>query len=697
MSPRLPEQLLPGRANALGAQLIDGGVNFVVFSAHAERIELCVFDTHGSRELRRYALHGPDDDLFHGFLPDFGAGLVYGLRAYGPCVPEAGNRFNPHKLLLDPYAREIVGHFRWDDAHYGYTLGHPDGARRMDTRDNAAMALKARVAAPLPALRAPRPQRATAERVLYEVHVKGFSAECEAIPAVLRGRYAGLAHPAAIAHFQRLGVTTLSLLPVHYALSEAPLVQRGQVNYWGYNTLGFFSADPRFAQQRDPTAVRQEFRDMVDALHAEGLEVVIDVVFNHTAEGNEHGPTLSFRGLDNASWYWLLSDDRSRYENHSHCGNTVQVAHPRVTQFVLDCLRYWVSEMGVDGFRFDLATVLGRTRHGFDTQAAFFTALRQDPILAEAILIAEPWDGGPDGYQVGRFPGRFLDWNDRFRDSVRRYWLQTGCTRGEFARRFAGSSDLFHHGNRRPTASVNFIAAHDGFTLADQVRYARKHNLANGEDNRDGRDNEPCANFGIEGDSDDAQISAQRAAVQRALLATLLLSQGTPMLLAGDELGNSQQGNNNAYCQDNPLAWLNWSQADVGLQAWVSKVLALRADEPLLRHPHWFVEQPVAADQVALRWRAPNGHEMQVADWHAADQHALACELWATDPHKPRLLLLFNPDAEARRFHLPEGTWLCILDSATPEAALCPLCESPLSVPAHTLSVLRRVAEGPRP
>jgi len=474
-------------------------------------------------------------------------------------------------------------------------------------------------------------------------------------------------------------------------------VQRGQVNYWGYNTLGFFSADPRFAQQRDPTAVRQEFRDMVDALHAEGREVVIDVVFNHTAEGNEHGPTLSFRGLDNASWYWLLSDDRSRYENHSHCGNTVQVAHPRVTQFVLDCLRYWVSEMGVDGFRFDLATVLGRTRHGFDPQAAFFTALRQDPILAEAILIAEPWDGGPDGYQVGRFPGRFLDWNDRFRDSVRRYWLQTGCTRGEFARRFAGSSDLFHHGNRRPTASVNFIAAHDGFTLADQVRYARKHNLANGEDNRDGRDNEPCANFGIEGDSDDAQISAQRAAVQRALLATLLLSQGTPMLLAGDELGNSQQGNNNAYCQDNPLTWLNWSQADVGLQAWVSKVLTLRADEPLLRHPHWFVEQPVAADQVALRWRAPNGHEMQVGDWHAADQHALPCELWATDPHKPRLLLLFNPDAEARRFHLPEGTWLCILDSATPEAALCPLCESPLSVPAHTLSVLRRVAEGPRP
>ncbi|MBK9495171.1 MAG: glycogen debranching protein GlgX [Xanthomonadales bacterium] len=697
MSVRLPETLRPGRLQALGAHVLDGGVNFAVFSAHAERIELCLFDTHGTRELRRYALHGPDDDLFHGFLPGFGAGLVYGLRAYGPCVPESGNRFNPHKLLLDPYAREIIGHFRWDDAHYGYTLGHPDGARRMDLRDNAAMALKARVAAPLPALRETRPSVATSDRVVYEVHVKGFSAECEAIPAELRGRYAALAHPAAIQHFKQLGVTTLSLLPVHYALSEAPLVQRGQVNYWGYNTLGFFSADPRFAQQRDPTAVRQEFRSMVDALHAEGLEVVIDVVFNHTAEGNEHGPTLSFRGLDNASWYSLLGDDRSRYENHSHCGNTLLIQHPRVTQFVLDCLRYWASEMGVDGFRFDLATVLGRTRHGFDPQAAFFIALRQDPILAEAILIAEPWDGGPDGYQVGRFPGRFLDWNDRFRDSVRRYWLQTGCTRGEFARRFAGSSDLFHHGTRQPTASVNFIAAHDGFTLADQVRYARKHNQANGEDNRDGRDNEPCANFGIEGDSDDAQISARRAAVQRALLATLLLSQGTPMLLAGDELGNSQQGNNNAYCQDTPLAWLNWSQADVGLQAWVSKVLALRADEPLLRHPHWFVEQPVAADQVALRWRAPNGHEMQVSDWHAADQHALACELWATDPHKPRLLLLFNPDAEARRFLLPEGTWLCILDSATPEAALCPLCESPLSVPAHTLSVLRRVAEGPRP
>ncbi len=367
-------------------------------------------------------------------------------------------------------------------------------------------------------------------------------------------------------------MTTLELLPIQYHLDEPALAQRGLSNYWGYNTLGFFCADPRFAaaDKSDPSAVAEEFRQMVATLHGHGLEVLLDVVYNHTPEGSEEGSTLSMRGLDNASWYQLAPDDKSRSENHSGCGNTLHVAHPRVAQFVLDSLRYWVHEMGVDGFRFDLAPVLGRTRHGYDVNAAFFTALAQDPILARARLIAEPWDAGPGGYQVGRFPGRWQEWNDKFRDSVRRYWLDRGVGRGEFARRFTASSDLFHHAQRSPLASVNFIAAHDGFTLADVVSYASKHNQANGEDNRDGRDDEPAANFGVEGPSADANVLRTRSRVQRAMLATMLLAQGTPMLNAGDEIGNSQQGNNNAYCQDNPTGWIDWQHADhdaAGLRA----------------------------------------------------------------------------------------------------------------------------------
>ena len=534
----LPSRLLEGREAPFGAQARDGGVNFAVFSDHAERIELCVFDASGARELRRYPLHGPHVGVFHGFLSSVGPGLVYGLRAHGPFAPEQGHRFNPAKLLLDPWAREIVGRHAWRSEHHGHALGHPDGTRVIDTRDNAAFALKARVAAPTAPMPGRLPRVATRDLVLYEVHVKGFSQQHPQIPAALRGTYAALAHPAAIAHFKRLGVTTLSLLPVQYHLDEPALAARGAVNHWGYNTLGFFCPDPRYASSRDdPTAVADEFRRMVAALHDEGLEVVLDVVYNHTPEGDETGTTLSFRGLDHASWYRLTADDRSRCENLTGCGNTLNVAHPRVTQFVLDSLRYWVAQMGVDGFRFDLAPVLGRTRHGFDPHAAFFTALRQDPLLSQVHLIAEPWDAGPGGYQVGHFPDRFLEWNDKFRDSVRRYWLNQGVRRGEFARRFTASSDLFHHRQRLPSASVNFIAVHDGFTLADLVSHSRKHNDANGEGNRDGRDGEPCANFGVEGPTDDPAIAATRRRVQRALLATLLLAQGTPMLSAGDEIG----------------------------------------------------------------------------------------------------------------------------------------------------------------
>ncbi len=671
--PPLPAHLLEGRTEPLGAHVRDGGVNVAVFSQHAQAIELCVFDAGGTQELRRYTLYGPHDGCFHGFLPETGPGLVYGLRAHGRYEPAGGHRFNAHKLLLDPHAREILGRFEWRAEHHGYTLGHADGASSFDTRDNGATALKARVAPP--AGPAPgwfnAPRHAMRDVVLYEVHVKGFGKQHPDIPEALQGTYAGLAHPAAIAHFKSLGVTTLSLLPVQYCIDEPHLHSKGLINYWGYNTLGFFCPDPRWASQRDdPTDINSEFRQMVDTLHRAGLEVVLDVVYNHTAEGNEWGPTLSFRGLDNAAYYLLDSEDRSHCQNLTGCGNTLYAAHPKTTQFVLDSLRYWVQGMGVDGFRFDLAPVLGRNRHGFDEHAAFFTALRQDPVLARVHLIAEPWDAGPNGYQVGRFPGRFLDWNDKYRDDVRGYWLQRGVSRGDFAKRITASSDLFNHSQRRPSASVNFLSVHDGFTLLDVVSYSTKHNMANGEGNRDGRDGELCANFGVEGESDDPQIRTTRDRVRRAMLATLLLSQGTPMLCAGDELGNSQQGNNNAYCQDNATTWLDWRGADHDLVRFVGQVSALRRAHALLRLDDWYGSQAQSGTGPRRVWRKPSGEEMQVHDWQDPAHSALACELIpaapaeAAAPASPRLWLAFNPAHAPCGFNLAQGNWKLLLDSS---------------------------------
>jgi glycogen operon protein len=680
-----------GRHEPMGAHVRDGGVNFAVFSEHAEAVDLCVFDAAG-RE-RRLRLFGPSDGIFHGFLPGAAPGLVYGLRAHGPYRPEAGLLFNGNKLLLDPWAREIVGQFRHESIHHGYVLGHAQGNRALDTRDNGEVALKARVVAPVGD--APghgnRPRHRDEDVVLYEVHVKGFSMAHPEIPAELRGRYGALAHPAAIAHFKALGVTTLSLLPVQYHVDEGALSERGMVNYWGYNTLGFFAAEPGFADSAESAG--REFRAMVHALHAEGIEVVIDVVYNHTPEGNEYGPTLSFRGLDHAGWYRLTRDDRSRCENLSGCGNTLNVANPHVTRFVLDSLRFWVREMGVDGFRFDLAPVLGRGGHGFDAHAAFFTALRQDPLLAGVRLIAEPWDAGADGYQVGRFPGRFQEWNDKFRDAVRGYWLRHGVDRGEFARRFSASDDLFRHHQRQPTASVNFISAHDGFTLNDLVTYARKHNEANGEGNRDGRDNELCANLGVEGPTEDRVINALRRRVRRAMMATLLMAQGTPMLLAGDEFGNGQGGNNNAYCQDNETGWLDWAQADPGFVQFTAEASALRRTEPLLHHGRWFRHEGESGHGPSLRWLLPAGGAPSVHDWHDIGAHALAClidsgfDLPAEGSAK--LLLLFNPEAQEIAFALPEGAWMLALDSSGVLARRQGALPRALAVPAHALVVLR--------
>jgi isoamylase len=688
-----PNALEPGRPEPLGAHARDGGINFAVFAQHATRVWVCVFDAAGA-EVARLALHGPHDHVHHGFLPDAGPGLVYGLRAEGPHCPDAGHRYNPHKLLLDPSAREIVGTFRWDERHHDYRLGDPAGLRALDARDNADIALKARVAAP--ASSAPRtapPRLVDADVVLYELHVKGFTMQLPGIPEAIRGTYAALAHPAAIAHFRQLGVTTLSLLPVQYALDEEPLAQRGLRNYWGYNTLGFFAPDPRLAHATDPTDVAAEFRAMVDGLHAAGLEVVLDVVYNHTPEGNEFGPSLSFRGLDQVAWY--RTKDGGHLQNLTGCGNTLRAAHPRVAQFVLDSLRYWVGEMGVDGFRFDLAPVLGRDDRGFDPAAPFFVALRQDPLLARARLIAEPWDAGPDGYQLGRFPGRFGEWNDRFRDAVRGYWLRRGVTRGELARRFTASSDFFHHHQRRPTASVNFVAVHDGYTLADVVSYRHKHNHANGEGNRDGRDGELCDNLGVEGPTGDAAIAAQRVRLRRAMLATLALAQGTPMLCAGDETGNSQRGNNNAYCQDNPLGWIDWAPDETGTFAVAAKALALRRAEPLLRHDAWFDDRARVGGGAALHWHAPDGRDMAGEDWHDDGDGALACRLWPAAPTAqsaaaaPHLQVLFNPGASPRSFDLGDGAWTLLLDSADPDA-IDVTTRGPFAVAAQSLAVLRR-------
>ena len=708
-----PQDIRPGLPHPLGASVYDGGVNFAVFAGHASAVELCLFDSDGTHELARLPLPGHEDGVWHGYLPDMAPAAVYGFRVHGRFEPAAGHRHNPHKLLLDPYAREIVGRFEWRDEHFGHVRHSADGqpdhdlrAERMDSRDNAAWALKARVATPLPLPAVARPRRALAASVLYELHVKGFTQQLAAVPAPLRGTYAGLAHPAAIEHLRQLGVTTLSLLPVHYALSEQRLGTLGLSNYWGYNTLGFFAADPRWSSTPDdPTATRHEFRAMVETLHAAGFEVLLDVVYNHSAEAGEQGPTLSFRGLDNASYYRLQPDDLTHCENLSGCGNTFAVHQPRMLQLVLDSMRYWVGAMGVDGFRFDLAPVLGRSAAGapggggFDPQAAFFGAVAQDPLLAGCKLVAEPWDAGSNGYQLGNFPGRWAEWNDRFRDANRLYWLTRGVGRGEFARRFAASNDFFHRGARRPSASINFVAAHDGFTLADVVSHNHRHNHANGEHNRDGHHANFSINGGVEGATDDPAINALRRQHMRALVATTLLAHGTPMLLAGDELGRSQRGNNNAYCQDNELNWIDWPNADADLLAVTAQLIALRRELPALHQDRWLRNEEIEATTGGARrdaaWLHPSGRTMSIDDWHDLSAHQFALLL---EPPPGRsadaVLILFNPAPEVAPFTLPPGPWRLRFDAShsRPPAAPAAPTEGRFELGPHSLALLCRSA-----
>ncbi len=664
-APPVIDTLWRGQPYPRGATWDGMGVNFALFSESAERVELCLFDASGRNEVARIALREQTDQVFHGYLPQARPGLLYGYRVHGPYRPQDGHRFNGHKLLLDPYARNIVGTIRWHDALFGYRVGHAQGDLSFDRRDSAPYLPRCKVVESAFTWGDDRPPNVPwHETVIYELHVRGFTRQHPGVPPALRGTYAGLACAPVVDHFKRLGVTTIELMPVHSFLDDRHLVERGLRNYWGYNTIGFFAPDHRYSA----SGKVGEFKTMVRTLHEAGIEVLLDVVYNHTAEGNELGPTLAFRGIDNAAYYRLAPDSPRHYQDFTGCGNTLDMQHPRVLQMLMDSLRYWVTEMHVDGFRFDLASALARELHAVDRLSAFFDILRQDPVLSRVKLIAEPWDLGAGGYQVGNFPAGWAEWNDKYRDTMRAYWKGEGGVIGEFAQRLTGSSDLYNRSGRRPYASINFVAAHDGFTLADLVSYNDKHNEANGEDNRDGHNHNLSWNCGAEGPTDDAEVRALRARQQRNFIATLLLSQGVPMLLAGDEFGRSQAGNNNAYCQDNPVSWLDWPpSADRStLLAFTRRLTALRAAHPVFRRRDFFQGRPLHGSTVRdIVWLQPDGTEMTEQEWGQDHARALAVYLSGDglneDDGRGRpvlddsFLLLFNADANEVRFVIPPG------------------------------------------
>jgi glycogen operon protein len=728
-----------------------GSVNFAVWAPDAEAIDLCLFDARGEVEQKRLRLPACTDGVWHGRLlatPDqLAGGLVYGLRAHGAWSPRDGLRFNANKVLVDPWAQEVVGRYAATPAigladFRGHDSRSPDLACR---RNNARRAVKARVVAS-PANPWSQPQAAPRlwpavpreHTVIYEIHVKGATEIHPELPEAQRGCYLGLAHPAMLAHYRRLGVTSLCLLPVQARADEERLQQLGLTNYWGYSTLAYFAPEPRYASR--PEAARGEFAAMVAGLHSAGLEVILDVVYNHTGESDAKGPCLSLRGLANRHYYRLDPADRARYVDWAGCGNTLNLAEPRVVELVLGSLRHWVRTYGIDGFRFDLASILGRGAEGhFNAASGFFAALRADPLLGTVKLIAEPWDVAPGGYQLGAYPPGWAEWNDQYRDTLRSWWLGSASShaggrphaadRGMFAHRFAGSSAQFHHSTRSPSATINYITAHDGYTLRDVVSYQQRHNLANGEDNRDGHQSNHSWNCGVEGETRDRDVLQRRARLQRSMLACLLLAQGTPMLLAGDELGHSQGGNNNAYCQDNRLTWLDWSTAEPGLADCVSRLIALRRAHAALRPRRWLSGRADAAGWRDVVWWHPDGHELQGADWADAVDRAMALRLLAVEPEPlgahsgqlcaatavtmsagmadaqptsdDALLIVLNPLETPRDFVLPPGDWTVEFCSAAVDgvpaqaesaAALSALSGQSAAVqfarlPAHTLNV----------
>jgi len=670
-----------GRHAPLGATWDGAGVNFALYSEHAERVELCLFDPKGRREIERINVHDRTDFVWHSYLPDARPGRLNGHHVYGPYDPERGHRFNPNKVLLDPYARLIDGQVRWSDANFGYRVGSRREDLSFDTRDNASGSPKSQVVDSAFTWGDDAPPRiAWKDTVIYEAHVKGLTRLHPDVPQQLRGTYAGLACAPVLDHLKRLGVTAIDLLPVHTFVDDKRLVEMGLRNYWGYNTIGFFAPDMRYSA----TGTLGEFKTMVKAVHDAGMEVILDVVYNHTAEGNHLGPTLSFRGIDNVVYY-RLQEERRFYNDYTGTGNTLSTQHPIVLRLMFDSLRYWVTEMHVDGFRFDLAATLGREGHAFDPLGSFLDIARQDPVLSQVKLIAEPWDLGEGGYHVGGFPPGWSDWNGRYRDAVRSYWKGDGGLVGELASRLSGSSDIFEPGGRGPTASINFITAHDGFTLRDLVSYNDKHNEANGEDNRDGEAHNRSWNCGVEGPTDDPGIRALRLRQMRNFLATLFFSQGVPMLLHGDELGRTQQGNNNAYCQDNELSWVHWDLDGEGqsLLRFTQRAIALRNQHPLFRRRTFFRGRTVHdSDQKDIVWLHPDGREMTDEEWNQGFARCLGAHLSGRglterdELGKPveddDLLLLLNAHDETIPFRLVTGSgepWQVRIDTDSESGA----------------------------
>jgi glycogen operon protein len=675
--------LWPGRPYPLGATFDGGGTNFSLFSANATMVELCLFSQQG-REIERIQLTEYTDEVWHGYLPEVGPGQLYGFRAHGHYAPEEGHRFNPAKLLIDPYAKQITGRLRWSDALMGYRVGSGRLDLSQDRRDSAFALPKAVVADPTFAWGADDPPDTPwSETVIYEANARGLTMQHPDVPVAQQGPFSGLAAPAVLDYLNDLGITAIELLPVQTFLDEPHLSDKELTNYWGYNTIGFFAPEPRYLGAGGIL----DFQSMVRRFHDAGIEVILDVVYNHTAEGNELGPTLSFRGIDNASYYRLQADNPRYYVNDTGTGNTLDLTHPRVLQMVMDSLRYWVEVMHVDGFRFDLASVLGRETYGFDVNSGFFDAIRQDPVLSTKKLIAEPWDIGPGGYQLGGFPPGWSEWNDRYRDTVRRFWRGDGDMLPDLAKSFLGSSDLFERRGRRPFSGINFITSHDGFTLNDLVSYDHKHNEANGEDNRDGHDANHSWNYGVEGASDDPVILELRARQKRNMLATLLLSQGTPMLLAGDEFSNSQDGNNNAYCQDNDIGWLAYPPEgeldgdSSGEVAFVRKLIAFRKAHPVLRRGRFLHGRETSSSGVKdVTWLSPDGEEKSEHDWTNGWLRSIGL-LLVGDAGADRdargmpmvddtLLIMLNAHHESVPFMLPmvgaSATWQLEIDTGRP-------------------------------
>ncbi|MGN6651933.1 glycogen debranching protein GlgX [Trinickia sp.] len=694
MANSLPDRLETGAPYPLGATWDGLGVNFAVFSANAQQIDLCLFDPAGHKELARLPLPECTDEVWHGYLPGAHPGTVYGFRAYGAYQPQQGHRFNPAKLLLDPYAKKLTGPFRWADALFGYRVHSSRHDLSIDKRDSSPAVPKCVVIdEAFDWSRDVRPDVPWSETVIYEAHVRGVSMLNPDIRPHDRGTFAALASPRFIDHLHDLGITAIQLLPIHAFLDERFLLERDLTNYWGYNTAAFFAPHTSYLSTRR----LNELRIAVRQLHAAGIEVILDVVYNHTCEGNELGPTVSWRGLDNASYYRLIPGDERHYINDTGCGNTLNLSHPRVLQMVMDSLRYWVSAFHVDGFRFDLGVTLGREGTGFDPGSGFFDAIRQDPVLSQRKLISEPWDVGPGGYQVGRHPPGFAEWNDKFRDCVRRFWRGDSAMRAELAARITGSAELFNHRFRRTWASINYIASHDGFTLADVVSYEHKHNEANAENNGDGHNQNCSANWGIEGPTDDAAIQAVRASVARSMLASVFTSLGTPMLAAGDEFGRSQCGNNNAYCQDNELSWLDWQRADSAegraLIDFTARLIALRRQHPLLRDTRFLrgdIEVLPGVNDVA--WFDERGQALTDEAWQDPEARTLTLRRAGLDRDGEIevVLLVINGSHDDVTFVLPPPRleWNVLADSTSPAVAAHDLYSEQRLVGAHGFLLL---------